>query len=137
MEGTRQEIESASEDIESLNWRVGYLVLSDGKSPASSYRFIVRQDTVVLNLYHQDVQKLVSLCRSTPQLAGHWAVAMCLTEGNQLLSHFSAESREDILFMDAMARLECGIRPRTVKTSESVSTADNPEYWSFFRRATA
>ena len=40
-----------------------------------------------------------------PKLAGHWAVAMCLTEDNRILPHLSSESREDLLMFDAMAKV--------------------------------
>ncbi len=101
-----REIKDASNDFRKLTWKVNYLVGKDGKTPCKTHRFIVNNDTVILNLYHPDVKKLVKLSLKAPKLAAHWAVAMCLTEDNRILSHLSSERREDLLLLDVMTRVE-------------------------------
>lgn len=39
-----------------------------------------------------------------PNLAAHWAIAMCLSD-NKILPHISDEVREDILIIDAITRI--------------------------------
>ena len=61
---------------------------------------------VVMNLYHPEVAQLLALCERAPELAGHYGLAMALTDPNQpLLRHLSQESREDLIQVDAMAKL--------------------------------
>ncbi|MBU2650990.1 MAG: ATP-binding protein [Bacteroidetes bacterium] len=98
------EQKDAAKAFNNLTWKVNYLVSRDGKTPCLTHRFIINQNTVILNLHHPDVKELVNLTATAPKLAGHWAVAMCLTEDNRILSFLSAESREDLLLIDAMIK---------------------------------
>jgi hypothetical protein len=102
----------ASALFKNLSWRVNYLVGRDGKTPCMTHRFIFNQNTVVLNLYHPDVQQLVKLSKTAPKLIGHWAVAMCFTEDNRILSFMSSESRETLLLVDAMMKMGTGAEPK-------------------------
>ena len=100
-----QEIKNAGEAFRQLSWKVNYLVGKDGISPAKTHKFILKENTVVLNLFHPEVKNLVTLSTKAPKLAGHWAVAMCLTEDNRILSSLTSETREDLLLIDAMAKV--------------------------------
>lgn len=104
---SRQAIEAMAE-LEAIEWELGYLVGRDGKTPAAGALFLCRENRVVLNLHHPDIRKLVELCEHAPNLAGHYATVMCLsTQGrSNILPHLSAELREDLANLDAVAR--CG-----------------------------
>ena len=104
MHGIYPELRKAENDFEKVKWKINYLVNRD-LTPCKSHRFIIVNNSVVLNLYHPDVRRLVKICRMDPKLAGHWAVAMCLTEDNRILPHLTSESREDLLMLDAMAKV--------------------------------
>jgi hypothetical protein len=94
------------EQIATWTWRLGHLVNKDGQTACRKKRFLVDRASVVLNLYHKEVDLLLKLSEKAPALAAHWAVCMCLTEGNLLMSHLSDETREDLLMLDAMARCD-------------------------------
>jgi hypothetical protein len=96
----------AREDLAALKWRGNYLVGRDGRTPCLSHRFLFRNSTVVLNLYHPDVEELVRLSQRSPDLASHWALAMCISEENRILPHLSPQAREELIMLDAMAK--CG-----------------------------
>jgi hypothetical protein len=133
--GTVNAIKSASDDLRKLQWRISYLVQADGKTPARSIRFITRNNTVILNLYHDEIRALVNLCKTNAQLAAHWAVAICITENDQILSHLSAEAKEDLLQLDAMSRLGDSRQPQ--RSTQVDQRNKNQAYWNFFRNATA
>jgi hypothetical protein len=99
------EINESARAFRNLKWRANYLVGRDGKTPCMTHRFLINHNTVIMNLFHPDVKELVKLSATAPMLIGHWAVAMCLTEDNRILSFLSAESREDLLLMDAMLKV--------------------------------
>lgn len=123
-EGKKSEFDSpemnkAADIFRILKWKVNYLVSRDGKTPCLTHRFIINQNTVVLNLYHSDIKNLVKLSAKAPRLIGHWAVAMCLTEDNRILSFLTAETREDLLLMDAMLKVNATNESKTkLKTDE-------------------
>lgn len=121
-----EEIKNASEAFAKLKWKVNYLVGTDGKTPCKTHRFIVKHNTVILNLYHPDVEKLVKLSLRSPELAGHWAVAMCLTEDNSILSHLSSENIEDLLIIDAMSKLASG---------EGLLSSNSPDEFSSIKES--
>ncbi len=135
LQGTVKEIKSASNDLRDLSWRISYLVQADGKTAAKNVRFITRNQTVILNLYHHGIQALVNLSGKNPQLAAHWAIAICITENDKILPHLSAESKEDLLQIDAMARLKNNHKPSS--TTAPPKTEKKREYWNFFRNANA
>ena len=91
-------------ELEDIIWRVNYLVGKDGQTPNLSHRFLFQKNTVILNLNHPDIKELVYFSGENPKLAGHWAVALCLLDEKNILSHISAEAREDLLLLDAMAK---------------------------------
>jgi hypothetical protein len=102
--GLNETTKSARKELETINWRVNYLVERDGKTPCLSHKFLYQNNTVVLNLNHLETQKLLLLSKMKPELAGHWSLAMCLTESNKILSHLSPESREELIKLDGIAR---------------------------------
>jgi hypothetical protein len=91
-------------DLAVFKWRLSYLVERDGKMPCKTRRFMVRGQEVILNLYHEEVGLLLRLSEEAPALAAHWAVGMCLTDGGGFMTHLSAETREELILLDAMAR---------------------------------
>ncbi len=104
MLGTCEEAQQAKQDLAAIRWQVNYLVGRDGKTPCITHRFLMRDNTVVLNLHHKDVRRLVDLSEKTPNLAGHWGLAMCLAEGNTILPHLTPEARADLILADAVAK---------------------------------
>ena len=113
------EVEKTKSAFERLTWRANHLVAKDGKSPSTSHKFILIDDEVILNLYHPEVKKLVKISSIAPKLAGHWAVAQCLTENTKIMSYLSADARENLIMIDGMARIntpdEVGNRRHTDK----------------------
>lgn len=95
---------AARRELESITWRVNYLVERDGKTPCNSHKFLFKDNRVILNLNHSKVRQLLTLSKLKPQLAGHWSLAMCLSEQNRILPHLSADSREELIKLDALAR---------------------------------
>jgi hypothetical protein len=103
---TSRETEDASNQLAALRWTVNYLVTADGKKPCMTHRFIVKGDKVVLNLYHQEVKRLIKVAEKNASLAGHLALSMCLTGEKRVLPHLTPQMCEKLLAMDAIAK--CG-----------------------------
>ncbi len=99
------EIEVTKNAFTRINWRANHLVGKDGTTPCTTRKFITIDDDVVLNLFHPDIEKLVQLSKISPKLAGHWAMALCLVENNQILPHLSASARENLMMVDALAKI--------------------------------
>ena len=100
-----EEAAQAQSDLAAIEWKVNYLVGSDGRSPCRTHRFLLRGDTVVLNLNHPEIARLFTLADHYPTLAGHWGLAIALTDPSQrILPHLSHEAREDLLVADAVAK---------------------------------
>ncbi len=131
----KNEMQKASQDIKDLVWRVNHLVECDGKTPCLRHRFMVKGNDVILNLHHPDVKRLVELSQNMPALAGHWAVAMCITENSSLLPHITREAREDLLLLDAMAKLTQGSPRKRTAASEQVGESESRALWNFIRSA--
>ncbi len=103
--GSTDEARSARHDVARLRWRVSWLVGPDGRTPCLSHRFLVRGDVVVCNLHHPEVRRLLALSERAPALAGHWGLAMVLTDPNhRVLEHLSETAREEILILDALGK---------------------------------
>lgn len=91
-------------DLAAFRWRLSHLVQKDGKTACKTRRFLIREKDIILNLYHEEVVLLLRLSEKAPALAAHWAVGMCLTDGAGFMDHLSAETREELILLDAMAR---------------------------------
>jgi len=102
--GLSSEARHARTDLEEIVWRVNYLVERDGVSPCLSQKFLYKDETVILNLHHPEVRKLLLLSEKLPSLSGHWAMAMCLEDRKKILNHLTPEAREDLIRLDAMVR---------------------------------
>ncbi len=111
LESVGKEAKEAKAEVEALAWRLSFLVCRDGRTPSTAHRFLFIKNTVVLNLYHPDVQALLKLSERLPDLAGHWSLAMCLSEGNKILPYLTPESREELIRLDAIARCRAEGRP--------------------------
>ncbi|MCK5098961.1 MAG: ATP-binding protein [Desulfobacteraceae bacterium] len=107
-----EESREAQTELKNIEWKVNYLVDRDGKTPNKTHRFLLKGDLIILNLNHEEIQKLLRLSISAPALAGHWAMAICLSETNNILKHLTPEAREDLLLIDAMARCGSNYQPR-------------------------
>ena len=83
-------------------------VHQDGRTPCKTQLFLYDNKTVILNLNHEQIKKFIALTKTSPALAGHWALAMCLTSGEKILPELSAQVREDLVLMDAIAK--CGTK---------------------------
>jgi hypothetical protein len=103
--GICEEAKTAERDLTDIVWKVNYLVEKDGVTPCRRKKFMYRNDTITLNLYHNEIREFVHLAMVNPNLAAHWAMAMCLADNN-ILPHISPEAREDLLIIDAMTRVE-------------------------------
>ena len=91
-------------DLAAFKWRLSHLVQKDGKTACKTKRFLLKGKEVILNLHHEEVELLLRLSEKAPALAAHWAVSMCLTDGAEFMGHLSAETREELILLDAMAR---------------------------------
>jgi hypothetical protein len=103
--GMTREIEKANIELEHIKWRVNRLVERDGVTPCETHLYLFNNQTIVLNLHNSAIKKLLKLAEVNPDLAGHWAMAMCLLDEQNILPHISAETREDLLLLDAMVRI--------------------------------
>ncbi len=125
-----QEAQDAQRDLETLRWRVAYLVGGDGRTPCHNRRFLVRDKTVVLNLFHSEVNGLLVLSAEAPELAGHWGLAMALTDPTQrLMEHLSHEAREDLILADAVAKCRSGM----ASAGDESCREDRPRLRDFLR----
>lgn len=106
--GFCREIEDATLELKNIKWRVNYLVEKDFETPCLSRLFLYANGTVTLNLYHPQIQKLVELTKINPKLAGHWGVSLCLEDGRNIFPYLNAETREDLLMLDGIAKLSAG-----------------------------
>lgn len=130
------EARSARAELEEIEWRVNYLVERDGVTPCRRQKYLYNNNTVVLNLYHPEIRKLLELSKKVPALAGHWALAMCLQDSRKILSHLTPEAREELIRLDALVRSQCGTR-RPKKTPQSDSHPDGRQEFRDFLRMLA
>jgi hypothetical protein len=106
--GICEEAKTAEKDFSDIIWKVYYLVERDGLTPCLRRKFLYRNGKITLNLYHPEIREFVELASLNPNLSAHWAMAMCLSD-YRLLRHITPEAREDLLLIDAMARIDQGI----------------------------
>jgi hypothetical protein len=111
-----EESQNAQMELKHVEWKVNYLVDRDGKTPNKTHRFLLNGNLIVLNLNHEEIQKLLKMSKFAPALAGHWAMAICLSESNNILKHLTPEAREDLLLIDAMARCGSNYQPLKKRT---------------------
>lgn len=130
--GVCEESRDALEELTLIKWRVNYLVKRDAKSPCYTHRFLLKNDTVVLNLNHPEVKQLLELSGRAPALAGHWALAMCLSDTDRLLPHLTPEAREDLILLDAMAK--CGLKEISTEINEGNEDVKEDRRWLEFLR---
>ena len=103
-----EESKSAMTDLENLDWKVEHLVGRNGKSPNDNVLFLCTENRITLNLNHPEIRDLVTLAKKAPALAGHYALALCMTSAghNSALEHLSPMAREELINLDAICR--CG-----------------------------
>jgi hypothetical protein len=102
--GICEEARTAKEDLLNMVWRVNYLVERDGVTPCLRKKFMYRNNSIILNLFHPEIKEFVQMSTLNPGLSAHWAIAMCLAD-KKILPHVSEEAREDLLIIDAMTRV--------------------------------
>lgn len=102
--GISEEARIANKDLLETVWKVNYLVERDGVTPCLRKKYMYRSNTIILNLFHSEIKEFVQMSTMNPNLAAHWAIAMCLSD-NKILPHISDEVREDILIIDAITRI--------------------------------
>jgi len=102
--GICEEAKTANRDLSDIVWKVNYLVEKDGLTPCTRKKFMYRNNTITLNLFHPEIKEFVQMATFNPSLAAHWAIAMCLAD-NKILPHISEDAREDLLIIDAITRL--------------------------------
>lgn len=116
--------------LAALRFRVGYLVQRDGRTPCLGQRFLWKEKdrTVVVNLHHPEMAALLEASATDPALAGHWAIAVCLSDpGQRLLPHLTATARDHLLLLDALTKLG------TTPAAETEPEADRPRPPEFDR----
>ena len=118
MQDQINEFDSCEDELRGLNWKVSFLIHRNGE-PCRTRKFLHRKisNTVVLNLHHPEIAQLLSLFEAAPELAAHWATALCLEE--KILPHISSETREDLIIMDGMSRIGIGISLPTKDTGDN------------------
>jgi hypothetical protein len=104
----RRELRNGCDALQQIKWDLGHLVKQDGKTPCKTVLFLNKGNRLVLNLYHRDILKLVALSEKDPNLAGHFATALCLSRDGRgtILSYIPPERREALIYLDAICR--CG-----------------------------
>jgi hypothetical protein len=132
LKGAREELQRAEKDLASIEWRVNHLVNMDGKSPCVNRLFLYRNGAVVLNLHHPTIKALVRVSEFAPALAGHWALAMCLSNRLKILPHLTDQAREDLILMDAMAK--CGMKSLPLRNEYRLKTEKDTKRWQDFLR---
>jgi hypothetical protein len=80
-------------------------VEKDFKTPCQTHLFIYLNHTIILNLHHPLIKKLVALAAVNPKLAGHWGVSLCLEDGRNVFPYLSADTRKELLMLDGIAKL--------------------------------
>ncbi|MBN1895675.1 hypothetical protein JW906_14375, partial [bacterium] len=139
LSGVGAEVKEAFQEVGKLVWKVNYVVERDGRTPCRNRRFFIRQNRVVLNLYHEEIRNLVELSVKSPflaSLAGHWAVAMCLVENRQILPHLTPETREDMMVVDGMSKLDGGPPRRTGRFGRpGAEDEEDTAFWNFVRNS--
>lgn len=128
----------AARDLENIEWRVGHLVGRDGKTPCVTALYLCRGNRVTLNLHHSDIRSLVEVSSKAPELAGHFAMALCITASgrNTVLEHLSPSAREDLINMDAICRCsDEEIPPNEPDEGDTVSDDENgqQDFMDFLR----
>jgi hypothetical protein len=103
--GIERKIKQANLELENILWRVGRLVHRDGVTTDEGHLYLFKNHEIVLNLYNPTIRQLVKLSAINPNLAGHWAMAMCILDQQNILPHITAETREDLLMFDALNRI--------------------------------
>lgn len=130
-----EEAQAAHMDLESIAWRVSWLVQRDGCTPSRSHRYLVKDaKNVILNLHHDEIKRLLSLSAKAPALAGHWALASCLCDGTSILPHLGKEAREDLVLIDSMAKVGACMDTTSAPTAERSATVEPRSSWIEFLR---
>ena len=104
-QGLFSEVEEACRDLSTLKWKASFLVEKDFKTPCQTHLFIYANHTIILNLYHPLIKKLVALAAVNPKLAGHWGISLCLEDGRNVFPYLSADTRKELLMLDGIAKL--------------------------------
>ena len=104
-QGLFSEVEEACRDLSTLKWKASYLVEKDFKTPCQTHLFIYTNHTIILNLHHPLIKKLVALSGVNSKLAGHWGISLCLEDGRNVFPYLSADTRKELLMLDGIAKL--------------------------------
>jgi hypothetical protein len=105
LEGVFKNINNAVEELRKMVWKTMYFVEKDFKTPCTRLKFIYKNNVITLNLFHPEINLFLNLSEKSPALAAHWAMSMCLSEENKALKHFTPESRETLLYIDALSKV--------------------------------
>lgn len=131
--GLSSEARHARTDLEDISWRVNYLVERDGTTPCLSQKFLYKDETVILNLHHLEVRRLLALSEKIPSLSGHWALCMCLEDGKKILRHLTPEAREDLIRLDGMVRCYAPANAITKSTQAVTKTEMGQKFHDYLR----
>ena len=97
--------ERCAPEIPKIKFRLGRLVKMDGNTPATTRKFLQDGKSVVLNLFHPDLERHMRLAAKDPSLAAHWCLRELLLSGEvEQFRHLSQEVREALIQFDAAAR---------------------------------
>ncbi len=129
--GEDQQIGGAAE-IPSIRFRLGRLVKMDGRTPATSRKFLSQGKEVVLNLNHPDLERHLRFAAKDPLLAGHWCLREFLLSGEvEQFRYLSQEVREALIQQDAAARClgEQGSHTEKVPRIQCFRWSDDEDDW--------
>jgi hypothetical protein len=104
-EGAVKNISSAETELRKIVWKTSYFMERDIKTPCTRLKFSYKNNAITLNLFHPEINQLLKLSEKSPALAAHWAMSLCLAEESKALGHFSPESRDTLLFLDALSKV--------------------------------
>ena len=128
----RSELQKGCQDLQEVKWEVGHLVQRDGKTPCRTALFLSKGNRLVLNLYHPAILKLAALSEKAPNLAGHFATALCLSSDGRstILGHLPLERRENLIYLDAICRCRRSVPPMGEQQVTPENTAPSPNHLS-------
>ena len=104
-QGLFEEVEEVWQDLSTLKWKANFLVEKNLQTPCYTRLFLYTNHTIILNLYHPFIEKLVSLSAVNPMLAGHWGVSRRLENSRNIFPYLSADIRKELLMLDGIAKL--------------------------------
>lgn len=120
-------------EIPELSFRLTYLVRMDGVTPATETKSIVRDNAVLLNLYHPEVHTIVRIAEKNADLAAHLCLReLLIRDSIEPVRHLDMAARDAMLYADAYCR--CLGRDGGRKKRQRTRPPDDDPDWLEWRR---